>query len=111
MSRSSGKLTHSSVAASAGIGPRSSIWCTAGVSGIAAPARAATCGLHTPQAMSTSSVSTSPRSVSTRRTRPEVTSMPVTSVSATVVTAPAASARARKSSPARSGSTIAPVGV
>lgn len=111
MSRSSGKLIHSPVASSSGIGPTSIIWCTAGASGIDAPASAATCGLHTPQAITTVSVSISPRSVSTRLTRPRRVSIPVTSVRSSVVSAPACTARSRKSSPARSGSRIAAVGV
>ena len=111
MSRSSGKPIHSPVSSSAGIGPTSIIWCTAGASGIEAPASAATCGLHTPHAMTTLSVSTSPRSVRTRTTRPLRVSIPVTSVRAHVVSAPARRARSRNSSPARSGSRIAAVGV
>ena len=42
------------------------IWCTAGVSGIDAPAMRASFGLQTPQAMTTISVSMSPPVVRTR---------------------------------------------
>ena len=48
-----------------GTGPTSIIWCTAGVSGIEAPAIAAIRGLQTPQATTTISASTSPRFVRT----------------------------------------------
>ena len=81
------------------------IWCTAGVSGIDAPAIRASRGLQTPQAITTYSASTSPRSVRTRVTRPPSTSMPSTSVFAETVSAPAFWASSRMSVPARSEST------
>ncbi len=111
MSRTNGREMSSPVSASSGIGPTSIIWCTAGVSGTEAPASPATCGLHTPQATTTCSASTRPREVCTARTRLPSTSKPVISVSPTVCSAPSSSARARISSPARIGSTTAPVGV
>ena len=49
------------VSANQWVGPTSIIWCTAGVSGIEAPAIRASFGLQTPQAMTTISVSMSPR--------------------------------------------------
>ena len=88
-----------------GTGPTSIIWCTAGVSGIDAPAIRASRGLQTPQAITTYSASTSPRSVRTRFTRPPSTSMPSTSVFADTVTAPVSCASSRMSVPARSEST------
>ena len=51
------------VSCSTSIGPTSTIWCTAGVSGIVAPAIAAMRGLHTPHAIATCSVSMRPLSV------------------------------------------------
>ena len=62
------------------VGPMSIIWCTAGVSGIDAPAMRASFGLQTPHAITTTSVSMSPAVVRTRLTRPASTSMPSTSV-------------------------------
>ena len=94
-----------------GTGPTSIIWCTAGVSGIDAPAIRASFGLQTPQAMTTTSASMSPPVVRTRRTRPCSTSIPSTSVLAIVVSAPASCARSRMSVPARSESTTPTVGV
>ena len=47
----------------------SAIWCTAGVSGMLAPAMAATRGLHTPQATTTCSTAIPPRPVTTVRMR------------------------------------------
>ena len=89
MSRMIGKEISPGRSASCGIGPTLIIWCTAGVSGIAAPAIAASFGLQTPQAMTTVSASMSPPVVRTRRIRPRSTSMPVTSTVATTVSAPA----------------------
>ncbi len=86
-------------------GPRSIIWCTAGVSGIEAPAIAAIRGLHTPHAMTTVSASMSPRSVRTRLTRPSTVSMPVTSTPEATVSAPMSCAFLRISVPASSEST------
>ena len=63
--------------ANRGTGPMSIIWCTAGVSGIDAPAMRAIRGLQTPQAMTTTSRPRCRRAVvRTRRTRPCSTSMP-----------------------------------
>ena len=92
------------------IGPMSAIWCTAGVSGMLAPARAAMRGLHTPQAITTCSASTVPRSVTTARTqgRPNgrrSTASPVTSVLSSTVSTPLASARSRMMVPALTEST------
>ena len=53
MSRTIGNPISLPVASSTGIGPTSIIWCTAGVSGIDAPAMAASRGLHTPHAITT----------------------------------------------------------
>ena len=91
--------------AKCGTGPTSIIWCTAGVSGIVAPAIRAMRGLQTPQAMTTTSTSMSPRVVRTRRTWPCSTSIPSTSVSGETVSAPASWARSRMIVPARSEST------
>ena len=93
-----------------GTGPMSIIWCTAGVSGMDAPAMRASRGLQTPQAITTTSASTSPRVVRTRFTRPCSTSMPSTSVFADTVSAPASWACSRISVPARSESTTLTVG-
>ena len=105
MSRTIGKSIALLASAKWGTGPMSIIWCTAGVSGIEAPAMRAMRGLQTPQQMTTVSVSKSPRSVRTRLTRPPSTSMPSTSVLADTVSAPASCARSRMSVPARSEST------
>ena len=94
-----------------GTGPTSIIWCTAGVSGIDAPAMRAMRGLHTPQAMTTYSASTSPRLVRTRFTRPSCTSIPSTSVFANTCSAPDAWPFSRISVPKRSESTTATDGV
>ena len=91
--------------ANRGTGPMSIIWCTAGVSGIEAPAMRAIAGLQTPQAITTTPASMSPRVVRTRRTRPRSTSMPSTSVLAAICSAPASTARSRMIVPARSEST------
>ena len=80
MSRMIGKAISVSVCSRSGIGPTVIIWCTAGVSGIAAPAIRAIRGLQTPQQTKTYSVSIVPLSVCTRRTRPFSTSIPITSV-------------------------------
>ena len=94
-----------------GTGPTSIIWCTAGVSGIDAPASRAMRGLQTPHAITTSSASTSPRLVRTRRTRPSSTSIAFTSVFANTANAPDACARSRMIVPKRSESTTATDGV
>ena len=86
------------------------IWCTAGVSGIEAPAIRASFGLQTPQAMTTISVSTSPAVVRTPRTRPPSTSMPSTSVFAKTERRPDAWPRSRMIVPARRESTTPTVG-
>jgi hypothetical protein len=111
MSRTIGYSMCDLASAKRGTGPTSIIWCTAGVSGIEAPAIRASLGLQTPQAMMTISASMSPRVVRTRRTRPCSTSMPSTSVLAMAVSAPAPCARSRMSVPARSESTTPTVGV
>ena len=67
MSRTIGYSIALLAPAKRGTGPMSIIWCTAGVSGIDAPAMRASRGLQTPQAITTTSVSTSPRVVRTRR--------------------------------------------
>ena len=59
-----------------GTGPTSIIWCTAGVSGMCAPAMRASSGLQTPHAITTVSASIAPREVCTRLMRPCSTSMP-----------------------------------
>ena len=87
------------------------IWCTAGVSGIRAPAIRATRGLHTPQVMATVSASMSPSVVRTRFTRPCSTSMPTTSIFGATWSAPAAWPFSRISVPARSESTTPTPGV
>ncbi len=97
--------------ASTGTGPTLIIWCTAGVSGMWAPAIPASFGLHTPQAMTTASASMSPWSVRTRRIRPSSTSIPVTSIVGTTVSAPSSMACSRISVPARSESTTPTEGV
>src|SRR3954452_22078485 len=76
MSRTIGYSIAAFASAKRGTGPMSIIWCTAGVSGIVAPAIRASSGLHTPQAIATTSASTSPAVVPTRRTRPRSTSIP-----------------------------------
>ena len=111
MSRMIGKLISPVVSASCGTGPTLIIWCTAGVSGIVAPAIRASFGLHTPQAMTTTSASMSPPVVCTRRTRPASTPMPVISTFDTTWSAPASCARSRISVPARSESTTPTLGV
>ena len=79
MSRTIGNEISPGRSASCGIGPTEIIWCTAGVSGIDAPAIFASFGLHTPHAITTVSASMSPPVVRTRRIRPCSTSMPTTS--------------------------------
>ena len=106
MSRTIGKSTAVFEVRKRGTGPTSIIWCTAGVSGMDAPAMRAMRGLHTPHAITTVSASNSPRVVRTRRTRPSSTSMPVTSVFASTC-APFACARSRMTVPKRSESTTA----
>ena len=94
-----------------GTGPMSFIWCTAGVSGMLAPAIFAIFGLQHPHAMMTYSASMSPLSVRTRWTRPSTTSMPRTSVLADTVSAPSSIARSRMIVPARRESTTQTLGV
>ena len=94
----------------------SAIWCTAGVSGMLAPARAAMRGLHTPQAITTCSAAMVPRSVTTARMRGRPngrcsTSMPVTSVLSSTVSTPPASARSRMMVPACTESTTDTSGI
>ncbi len=105
MSRTIGYSMCDFESAKCGTGPTSIIWCTAGVSGIVAPAIRAMRGLQTPQAMTTISASMSPCVVRTRRTRPCSTSIPSTSVIGETVSAPASWARSRMIVPARSEST------
>jgi hypothetical protein len=93
------------------VGPMSIIWCTAGVSGMDAPAMRASFGLQTPQAMTTMSASTSPSVVRTRRTRPLSTSIPTTSVLADTVSRPDSCPRSRMIVPARRESTTPTDGV
>ena len=69
MSRTIGNSMPSVVSANRGVGPMSIIWCTAGVSGIDAPAMRASFGLQTPQAMTTTSASMSPRGRAHARAR------------------------------------------
>ena len=111
MSRTIGNEISPGRSASCGIGPTLIIWCTAGVSGICAPAIAATAGLHTPQQTTTVSASMSPSLVRTRRMRPCSTSRPVTSTVATTCRAPSSRARSRMMVPARSESTTPTDGV
>ena len=93
------------------IGPTSAIWCTAGVSGIVAPAIAAMRGLHTPHAIATCSASMRPLSVTTAVTVPSVTSMSSTSVLANTCSAPLAIASSRISVPVCNESTTDTLGV
>src|SRR3954452_4749792 len=111
MSRTIGKLISPSVSASSLTGPTLIIWCTAGVSGMCAPAILASFGLHTPQAMTTVSASMSPPVVRTRLMAPSSTSRPVTSTVGTTVSAPVSRARSRMIVPARSESTTPTDGV
>ncbi len=110
-SRTIGNAISPRVSSKSGIGPTVMNWCTAGVSGIDAPAMRAIRGLHTPQATKTVSASISPSSVRTRRTRPFSVSIPVTSRPARIVSAPSCCADSRISVPARSGSTTDTPGV
>ena len=76
----------------------SAIWCTAGVSGIVAPAIAASRGLQTPHAITTCSTAISPSAVTTARIRGRPmggrdTARPVTSVLSRTVSTPRACAR------------------
>ena len=86
------------------------IWCTAGVSGMHAPAMRANLGLQTPHAMTTTPVWTSPSVVLTREIRPPSVSMSSTSTSARTSSAPSSTAASRMSVPARSESTTPTVG-
>ena len=105
MSRTIGYSIAALASSKRGTGPMSIIWCTAGVSGIEAPAMRASSGLQTPQATTTVSVSMSPVVVRTRLTLPRSVSIPVTSMLAATVSAPACWASSRISVPARSEST------
>ena len=80
MSRTIGYVISPTVSANIGTGPTLIIWCTAGVSGIDAPAMRAMRGLQIPQHTTTVSARMSPLSVRTPRTRPPSTSIPVISV-------------------------------
>ena len=111
MSRTIGYSISPTVVANRGTGPTLIIWCTAGVSGIEAPAIRAMRGLQTPQAMTTTSALTWPRSVWMPRMRPSTTSMPEISVWAEIVSAPMSRAASRMSVPARSESTTPTPGV
>ena len=111
MSRTIGNEISPGRSASCGIGPTEIIWCTAGVSGMCAPAILASFGLHTPHAITTVSASMSPPVVRTRRMRPSSTSRPVTSTVDTTVSAPSACADSRIRVPARSESTTPTDGV
>ena len=93
------------VSANQWVGPTSIIWCTAGVSGIEAPAMRASFGLQTPQAMTTMSASMSPAVVRTPRTRPPSTSKPSTSVFAKTDSRPEDWPRSRMIVPACKEST------
>ncbi len=110
-SRTIGNAISPRVSSKSGIGPTVMNWCTAGVSGIDAPAMRAMRGLQTPHATNTVSASISPSSVRTRRIRPPSTSRPVTSRPARIVSAPCSCAYSRISVPARSGSTTETPGV
>jgi hypothetical protein len=111
MSRTIGNSIPFSDSANQCDGPMSIIWCTAGVSGIAAPAMRARRGLQTPQAMTTRSVSMSPELVSTRRIRRSSTSSADTSVFASTVNAPFSCPLCRIRVPACSESTTPTEGV
>jgi hypothetical protein len=111
MSRMMGKEISPSRPASCGHGPTLIIWCTAGVSGMCAPAISAIRGLQTPQAITTVSASMSPPVVRTRRIAPASTSRPTTSTVGTTVRAPSSSARSRMMVPARRESTTPTDGV
>ncbi|MEZ5271956.1 MAG: hypothetical protein R2694_06560 [Ilumatobacteraceae bacterium] len=116
MSRMIGKASSLLLSTSTSIGPTSAIWCTAGVSGIVAPAMAAMRGLHTPQAMATYSHSMRPLLVTTAVTlgRPPGTgsvSMSSTSVLANTWRAPLATASSRMDVPDASESTTLTLGV
>jgi hypothetical protein len=111
MSRTIGCSMLRFAAAKRGTGPMSIIWCTAGVSGIDAPAMRARRGLQTPQQITTASASMSPRVVRTRVTRPCSVSIPSTSVLAETVSAPCSCARSRINVPARRESTTQTPGV
>ena len=111
MSRTIGKAISTPDCSRSGIGPTVIIWCTAGVSGIAAPAMRAISGLQTPQQTKTHSASIGPWSVWTRRTRPFSASIPVTSVLGETVNAPSACAASRIRVPAPTESTTPTPGV
>ncbi len=111
MSRTIGNEISPSFSASTSTGPTLIIWCTAGVSGMCAPAIRASFGLQTPQAITTVSASMSPPLVRTRRIAPFSTSMPITSTVGTTVNAPDSIARSRMMVPARSESTTPTDGV
>ena len=75
-----------------------------------APAIFASSGLHTPQAITTTSASITPREVCTRRMRPCSTSIPLTSVFANTCRPPESIPRSRMIVPARRESTTETVG-
>ena len=75
-----------------------------------APAIAASSGLQTPQAITTTSASITPREVCTRLMRPCSTSMPLTSVFANTCRPPESMPRSRMIVPARRESTTETVG-
>jgi hypothetical protein len=106
MSRTIGNSITPFVSLKCGTGPTSIIWCTAGVSGIDAPASRATLGLQTPQATTIVSVAMSPRLVLIPVTRPFSTSMASTSVFANTDSAPSSCAFSRAIVPKRSESTM-----
>ena len=110
MSRTIGNSIALVDASKRGTGPTSIIWCTAGVSGMWAPAMRASSGLQTPQAITTVSASIAPRDVCTRLIRPPSTSMPLTSVFAKTCRPPESIPRSRMIVPARSESTTETVG-
>ena len=111
MSRTIGNSITPFVSLKCGTGPTSIIWCTAGVSGIDAPAIRATFGAHTPQHTTIVSVAMSPFDVRIAVTRPPSTSMPSTSVFANTCSAPSSCAFSRAIVPKRSESTIPTPGV
>ena len=110
MSRTIGNSIALDERSNRGTGPTSIIWCTAGVSGMWAPAIFASSGLHTPHAITTTSASIAPREVCTRRMRPCSTSIPLTSVFANTCRPPESIPRSRMIVPARRESTTETVG-
>jgi hypothetical protein len=106
MSRTIGNSIVPFVSLKCGTGPTSIIWCTAGVSGMLAPAMRAIFGDQTPQQTTTMSVAMSPRDVRMPVMRPRSTSIPSTSVFANTLSAPFACPRSRMIVPKRSESTM-----